>query len=244
MSWIKRNLYFLVGSVVALALMGLDGWYLFSNYQLNNEKLDKLNGQYSILDTLSKQIPHPGNPPKTDNITLAKEQQVQLREFIQKTRKFFQRIPALPDSPKVSGQEFAAALHHTIDRLQRDATNASVGLSPGPQGYGFSFEAERNKVIFTPGSLEPLSVQLGEVRAICDILFQARINSIDNVRRERVSADDDSGPQSDYLVEKSVTNDLAVLTPYELTFRCFTPELAAVLSGFASSPYALLVKTI
>jgi hypothetical protein len=41
-----------------------------------------------------------------------------------------------------------------------------------------------------------------------------------------------------------VTNELAVLAPYEITFRCFSPELAAVLGGFASSPYGLLVKTI
>ena len=41
-----------------------------------------------------------------------------------------------------------------------------------------------------------------------------------------------------------MTNELAVLTPYEVTFRCFSSELAAVLAGLASSPYALLVKTI
>ena len=95
-----------------------------------------------------------------------------------------------------------------------------------------------------PGSLEPLSVQLGEVKAICDVLFQAKINSLDNIRRERVSDDDLKGPQTDYLSEKSVTNELAVLSPYEVSFRCFSSELAAVLAGFASSPCGLMVKTI
>jgi hypothetical protein len=52
------------------------------------------------------------------------------------------------------------------------------------------------------------------------------------------------GPQTDYLTEKSVTNELVVLTPYEVTFRCFSSELAAVLAGFASAPCGLLVKTI
>ena len=79
---------------------------------------------------------------------------------------------------------------------------------------------------------------------ICGLLFQAKINSLDNVRRERVSADDATGPQTDYLTEKSVTNELAVLTPYELTFRCFSSELAAVLEGIGSSPAGLIAKTI
>ena len=43
MDWIKRNLYFLIGSLVALALMGLAGWYLYSKWQLNNEFLGKLD---------------------------------------------------------------------------------------------------------------------------------------------------------------------------------------------------------
>jgi hypothetical protein len=39
-----------------------------------------------------------------------------------------------------------------------------------------------------------------------------------------------------------VTNELAISSPYEVTFRCFTPELAAVLTGFANSPYGIIVK--
>src|SRR5712672_3414929 len=110
MAWIKRNLYFLIGGVVALALMGLAGWYLYSNYELNNQMLDKLNEQYAILKTLNEQNPHPGIPPKTDNISLAKEQQQQLREAVQKTRKYFQKIPALPDTPKVNSLDYSTAL--------------------------------------------------------------------------------------------------------------------------------------
>ena len=75
---------------------------------------------------------------------------------------------------------------------------------------------------------------MAEVKAICAVLFQAKINSLDNIRRERVSEDDLKGPQTDYLPDKSVTNELAVLSPYEVSFRCFSPELAAVLAGFAS----------
>ena len=39
MDWIKRNLYFVIGSLAALVLMGLAGYYLYSKWQLNNEVL-------------------------------------------------------------------------------------------------------------------------------------------------------------------------------------------------------------
>ena len=248
MDWIKRNLYFLIGSLVALALMGFAGWYLYSKWQLNNEILGQLDEQYAKLKRLYEQNPHPGSG-KTDNIKTAKEQQQELRVYIQKSRQYFQRCPPIlvPESSKLTSQEFSSALSRTIDQMQRDATKTSVALpskDANGQSYSFSFAAQREKVAYAPGSLQPLSVQLGEVNAICAVLFQAKINALDNLRRERVSDDDLKGPQTDYVQEKSVTNELAVLSPYEVSFRCFSPELAAVLAGFASSPYGLLVKTI
>ena len=57
MDWIKRNLYFLIGSLVALALMGLAGWYLYSKWQLNNEILGKLDEQYAKLKRLNHRTP-------------------------------------------------------------------------------------------------------------------------------------------------------------------------------------------
>ena len=51
---------------------------------------------------------------------------------------------------------------------------------------------------FAPGSLHPLAVQLGEVKTISEILFAARVNSLDGIQRNRVSDDDTAGPQTDY----------------------------------------------
>jgi hypothetical protein len=249
MDWIKRNLYFLIGSLVALALMGWAGWYLYSKWDLNNTLLGQLDEQYAKLKRLNDQKPHPGSG-KVDNIQAAKEQQKQLRAYIQKSCQYFQTIPPIPatESAKVTSQQFSAALSRTIDQLSRSATTASVALPPKNsttgQTYSFSFEEQRPKLDFARGSLEPLSVQLGEVKVISDVLFRAKINSLDSLRRERVSEDDQKGPQTDYLPERSETNELAVLTPYEVTFRCFSSELASVLAGFASSPYGLIVKTI
>ncbi len=248
MDWIKRNLYFLIGSLVALALMGLAGWYLYSKWQLNNEILTKLDEQYAELKRLNQQNPHPGSG-QVDNIKAAKDQQQQLRAFIQKAREYFQACPPIPvpESGKLTSQEFSSALSRTIDQMQRDAAKASVALPPkdsSGQTYSFSFTAQRERLAYAPGSLEPLSRQLAEVKAICGVLCQAKINSLDYIRRERVSEDDQKAASTDYLSEKSVTNELAVLSPYEVSFRSFSPELAAVLAGFAAAPCGLMVKTI
>jgi len=240
MSWFKRNLYFVIGSVVALALMGLAGWFLYSKWALNNEKLTNLNSDYEELKRLNSQKPHPG-AGQVNNIKLAQEQRGQVLEFIKKARVHFRPMGRIPDLPKVTDHDFSVSLSRTIEQLQRDATNASVTLPPN---YSFSFEAQKARINFAPNSLDRLAIQLGEVKTICGLLFQAKINSLDNLRRERVSPDDGMGPQTDYLTEKSVTNELAVLTPYELTFRCFSSELASVLEGIGGSPAGIIAKTI
>src|ERR1035437_5120164 len=87
MDWIKRNLYFLIGSLVALVLMGLAGWYLYSKWQLNNEILVSLDEQYGKLKRLNENKPQPGSG-KVDNIKAAKDQQQELRDYIRKARQY------------------------------------------------------------------------------------------------------------------------------------------------------------
>ena len=53
MSWIKRNLFFAIGSLVALILMGLAGWFLYSKWSQNNEVLGTLNSDYEELKRLN-----------------------------------------------------------------------------------------------------------------------------------------------------------------------------------------------
>ena len=241
MSWFKRNLFFAIGTLVAVILMGLAGWFLYSKWSLNNDVLASLNHDYEELKQLNSANPHPGSGP-VNNIKLAKDQREQLLEFLKKTRANFEPVSRIPDLPKITDRDFSAALSQTLEQLGNEATNASVSLPPDK--YSFSFTAQKSKINFAPGSLDRLAIQLGEVRTLAEILFAAKINSLDNLRRERVSQDDSYGLQTDYLGDRTTTNALAVLTPYEVTFRSFSAELAGVLAGLASSPHAFLVKTI
>jgi hypothetical protein len=242
MSWVKRNLYFLIGSVAAVALLGLAGFYFYSNWQLNNETLDKLNAAYEELDKLAKASPNPGNQ-QINNIEIAGQQEKEVLALIATEREYFSPIAPIPNPTNnvVTKEEFASALRRSLDELTHQADVASVML---PKNYAFSFEAERTLTIFAPGSLPPLSVQLGEISEICNVLYRAKVNSLDNLRRARVSADDQKGPMSDYLETGSISNQMAVLTPYEIVFHCFSTELAGVLDGFANNPHGFVVKAL
>ncbi|HTQ51102.1 MAG TPA: Amuc_1100 family pilus-like protein [Candidatus Acidoferrales bacterium] len=241
MGWIKRNLMFAIGGVVALLLLLGAGFCDWRSWDHNSTAFDRLNEIYGKLKELSDKKPSPGNK-EVDNIKAAKDQEAEVRAWIAKAADFFQPISPIPDAPEVTSEAFASDLRRTIDQLQHAAESASVQLPPK---YSFSFEAQRSSVKFTPGSLAPLAVQLGEVKKIAEILFAARINALDSIQRVRVSDDDNAaGQQADYTAEASITNNLAVMTPYVITFRSFSPELASVLSGFGASPNCMIVKAI
>jgi hypothetical protein len=240
MGWVKRNLFFTIGGVIALLLLGAAGFYDYTSWSHNSEKFDQLNEIYGKLAELVNQKPAPGNE-KVDNIKTAEDQATEVRDWINRTGDYFKPIAPIPGSAEVTSEDFAAQLRRTIDQLQREADAASVQLPPK---YGFSFEAQRSIVKFAPGSLPTLAVQLGEVKTISEILFASRVNSLDAIQRCRVSDDDTPGPASDYNSDASVTNNLAVMTPYVVTFRGFSAELASVLAGLAASPHGFIVKGI
>jgi hypothetical protein len=241
MGWLKRNLFFVIGSALAVGLLVVAGIYGYGGYSHNAAAFDHLNEIYGKLNEINNQKPSPGND-KINNIEAAREQERQLRQWIEKTTDYFQPIAPIPNVPDgVSSELFAAALRRTVDQMQRAADAANVTLPPK---YNFSFEAQRSLMKFSPGSLDALAVQLGEVKTISEVMFAARVNALDSVQRLRISDDDTAGPQSDYVDDPATTNDLAVLVPYVVTFRSFGPELANVLNGFATSSHGFMIKGI
>jgi hypothetical protein len=242
MAWIKRNLFFAIGGVIALLLLGAAAFYTFKSWSLNSQRMEDLKGQYDQLAADYNSQPSPGNDT-VDNIAAAQAQEQQLRAWIADAKTHFKAIQPIPNPPDgvITTEAFAGSLRRAIQDLQQEAVNENVELPPD---FGFSFAAERNLVTFAPGSLNPLASHLGEVKAICEVLFNAKINALDSIQREVVSDNDTTGPQSDYLADKTTTTDLATVTPYTVTFRCFSADLANVLTSLASSDDGFVVKGI
>jgi hypothetical protein len=161
-------------------------------------------------------------------------------KWIATARNHFQAAPAIPQG-SVTDEAFASALRRTVEQLQRAAESSGVTLPPK---YDFSFSAQRPLVKFAPESLEPLAVQLGQVKVLAEAVYSARVNALDSIQRVRVSAVDMTGPAGDYIDLQSVTNEQAVITPYVVTFRSFTPELSRLISVLAGSSNGLMVRAI
>jgi len=239
MGWIKRNLVFVIVGVLALIALGGAGFYIYQSWSKNSDKATALNDLYSKLGQLNSMQPQPGNE-KHDNLKLAKEQEQQLRTWVNGAVGRFQPVQSIPQG-QVTSKTYATALNTTVFQLQQEAKADSVEL---PAQYFFSFQVQSSKLTISSG-LDPLAQQLGEVKAIAETLFAARVNNLDSIQRVPVSDDDASGGlQSDYTDLRPVTNDLAIITPYVVTFRGFTPELAKVISGFATSTNPFIVKSL
>ena len=237
MAWIKRNLFFFIGGVLALCLIGVGGWYFYAEYTTEGQSWDKIAGDYDTLRQLNQQNPHPGKKDgQVDNVQTALDQQASLRAWIESTRPYFQSV-------KQPGNlnNFPTELDNSVAQLQREAKVDGVSLPPS---YYFTFLAQKSMLAIPRNTLPQLAARLGEIKVICGILFDAKINALESVRREVISEDDTNGP--DYLPpdQHTVSTPLAEITPIEITFDCFSGELASVLGNFAASPHGLVVKSI
>ena len=239
MGWIKRNLFFVIGGILALGLLGAAGYYIYASWSNNAKAFDDLTQVVQNLKSLNDQKPSPGND-RNNNIQNAKDQEKQLQDWLASSANNFVPIAAIPPG-QVTGANFSGALQNTLGQLRHEADAAGVLLPPK---FDFSFTAESDRMTFTPTGLEPLSEQLGEVATISRVLFAARVNAFDGIQRVRASDDDASGQPSDYIEVRPVTNDLAIIEPYVISFRAFTPELAAVLSDLATAKNAFIVKAV
>jgi hypothetical protein len=242
MGWIKRNLFFVIGLVVAVLLLGGAGFYDFQSWQANQDALSKLTDIYNQIQQDNGYHPAPGND-KVNNIQIAKDQQQQLQVWLKSAHEYFQPILPIPNPPdgQVTSEMFAPALSKVIRQLQKEAQDASVQLPPQ---YYFSFTAQSDKAVFDSSSLGQISQELGEVKTIVEILFGARINGLESIQRVAVSKDDTGGDQADYITDQPTTENMAVLTPYQVTFRGFSSDIANVLTAFASSPNGFVIQSV
>jgi hypothetical protein len=235
MLWIKRNLFLTFGGVIACGLLGFGLFYLLTNLQKNKDVEAALEEKKQALIRLYTLDPF----PSSENIGTANDQKKKLRESIGKMQSFFSPIP----HEKVKDQAFRTLLDNTIFEMQKRAEQTSVVLPH--KNYAFSFEAQTKKLQYAQGSFPALPEQLAEIKAICNLLFDAKVNKLVNVQRYRVSTDDTAG-SPDYhelKVERDAASGLAS-SPYIVDFLSFSPELATVLENFCKSKHGLVVKSI
>jgi hypothetical protein len=233
MAWIKRNLYFVITVVLGLGVTGFCGYLLFSALDQNKADSDKYFSDKGNLENLQKKAPYPDQ----HNIQAAVADADRVRTFLDEFHKPF---ASFPQPPKLDDQQFKEHLQKTIMQFGAQATNAGVGLPPG---CAFSFSSQMNVLNYASDSIAPWMQELTEIRAILQILYNAKINYLEKIKRPAVSGEEITS--DDYTQASTTTNTWGVVkTPYMVNFRAFSAEIANVLAGIAASSNCFIVKTI
>lgn len=235
MLWLKRNLLLAVGGFLALALLILGGWYSWTSRQKNQQIFAQLEENKTTLRRLIDQDPY----PSPTNITRAKEELARAREAIAQARTFFHPVPF----EQVTDQAFKAVLDNTIYELHQKAKATSVVLPSS--GYAFTFEHQKRQLTFPREAFPALPQQLAEIRLICELLFDARINKLITIRRARVYTEEPISQVDQHDMTPAVDEQMRMASyPYEVVFHAFSTELATALASFYKSTNGLIVKSI
>jgi len=235
MLWIKRNLFLAIGGLAALLVMGGGGFVLYSGMQKNKEVQAELEEKLAERDRIYRMNPFPSR----ENIEAAEKELVRLEEAVGATKKFFTPVPF----QNVSNLAFKTLLDNSIAQLQQQAAQANVTLPE--KDYAFSFKAEKEALSLPAVSFPTLPMQLAEVELICRILFDAKINRLESLRRPRVTGTEDIS-KTDHHDLAPMTNAATkiITTPYELSFCAFSQNLAEILENFYKSPHGLVAKVV
>ncbi|MDX1952140.1 MAG: Amuc_1100 family pilus-like protein [Verrucomicrobiota bacterium] len=234
MVWLKRNLGLVITGVVALGLLGFAGYFLYGKIKEDEIVTGELDAQTASFQELLNRPIHPGTD-RVNNVELASEEHKKLEKFRDELRKHLEG-PEIPTN--ITQKEFRALLDRSVTEMRREAELMGISL-PEPD-YWFTFGAQKTAVEFK--ELQGLAAQLGDIRTIMRILYDAKIHALIKLRRVPVAPEDVGG---EFITErKAVTNNYAIVTPYEVTFQGFSSELARVMEGFCNSKQCFIVKNV
>ena len=232
MPWLKKNLMLVLGGLVGLVLLGGTGFFLFT--QASRESgvaaaLEERRNEWNRLNGLS---PY----PEEKNIKSVKEETARVEKLASALKESIRpvEVPQVTDTLSLK-----LLIETTISQLTEEAEAAGVRL---PDRYAFTFQKLREMPRFDEARVPAIAEQVGQIAALCRVLFAAKVHSLDTLRRSPILKEE--GGTSDYLTKKSVTNTWVVRTPYDLSFKAFSGELASALKGLAALSNCIAIKTV
>lgn len=228
-------MYFAISMVAGMALTGYCAYLFFWGDLSNNKEVNKAFHDDAERYKLAQgKTPY----PSAENLKSVTNDLGEVKALVEEFRKKFSPFPKPPEKD-VRG--FSSYLEDTILELKEQASNASVGLSAD---VAFGFTDLRGKLRLQPEYVPLWMQQLSEIKVLCGILYDAKINSVESFRRVPVATNDLFSTPTDTFAANLTNTAMATFTPYKVEFRCFTPELAAVMEGLARSSNCFIVKNV
>lgn len=235
MQWIQRNLFYVVWGGVALVLTGLAFVFWYSGYRRNAELDEQLAAEKQQLEAQLRADPR----PTAENAKLVRDDTARIEKQVAGARKLFRPV----SQSRLDAAAFRKLLDDSIFELNARAKAASVAMPPN---FNYTFSVQRVSVNFAPGSIARLVTRLDDVKSLCQVLLDARVYSIESLRRSSASDDEALSASPDLLVTKPATNAITgfVRYPYEIVFTGFTRELAKVMEGMNRSLDFFVIRNV
>ncbi len=238
MPWIKKNLWFVVICGAGFGLLGLAGFFVYSQYNKDGAVAVELADATEQFKALNSKKELPGDQ-KNNNIEAAKKENIRLSDFSTRVTSYL--APAnVPTN--LNNLNFSVRLNESISRMRLEAGRINVVLptTPKTNDYWFTFASQKSAVEYK--GIENMAAQLYDIEGIVKILFDARVHSIAQLKRPPATPDEPNN--GDFLTRNAKTNDSAIVTPYEVTFTGFSSELARVMQGLANATNCFVVRTL
>ena len=203
--------------------------------QADQAATDAFDTQLNALKAVQNAAPFPSQ----QNLDAIRAEAQKAKSVADEAKQMF---PPFKKFKPFTDQEFKRYIDTSLDEMQSSAKRYGVEL---PLNYYFTFGALNKLMEFDP-AFTPLWVQqMEEVKNLVRILIEARVNQIVQIRRVAISDDENQSTPYDFMNGlEIITNKSVIRVPFELTFNCFSGELAGVLDGFAKSASCVLIKNL
>ncbi len=235
MVWNKRNLLFVLSAAVGLILLVGAGCFFYGNWSANRKAVEEFKRAQGELKALQNKKPFPSK----EAIQRARDAQ---KEVLGILGQFKDAFESAQETPSLDEKTFKSFVSGTLAQLQTSAVNSGVNL---PQSdYAFSFSGLITKLNFPTNSIGSWVMELHDVKSVCTVVFNAKVNTLESIRRAPVSTDEAAGGAGDFLPLNIVISENIVRAPYEVVVRGYSREIADVMNGFLRSTDCFIIKNI
>lgn len=241
--YLKRHILGIVGLLLAFGFVA--GGFVWNGK--TTESIEEANAVYDAAIANRDKIQNAQIKVDIKNVEVLGQVADEYGDFTKKAGEVFDNVQI---APKTSN-DFMNYMTQSIVLLNRKATNNLVKLpndllKRSDINFSFTFAPLMEAAEISKDKIPELQIQLEDIKEICGVLFENRIQSLELLQRNRVTDEDRrAGASPNYLDARlAYTNSISVIRPYTVKFRCLSDGVAMALSGFAKKKTFYVVRTM
>jgi hypothetical protein len=241
--YLKRHIFGIVGLLLAVGFVV--GGFVWNGK--TTKSIEDANAVYDAALANRDKIQNAQIKVDIKNVEVLGQVADEYEDFTKKAGEVFVTQQIVPKT----SNDFMNYMTQSIVVLNRKATNNLVKvpndlLKRSDINFSFTFAPLMEAAEISKDKIPELQIQLEDIKEICDVLFENRIQSLELLQRNRVTDEDRrAGASPNYLDTRlTYTNSISVVRPYTVKFRCLSDGVAMALSGFAKKKTFYVVRTM